>query len=467
MKNYKTYYFLIIFFISLCSYSCKKLIEIPPPKNEIVTSQVFADSADATSAVLGIYINMTSSLGGSPLLCDGGTIIYTGLSGDELTYTSFVPIIKEFAGDAISPMDNNDNTSYLWRDGYQYIYEANACIAGLSSSTGVNLSTKNELIGEVEFLRAYFYFNLSNLYGPVPLVKTTAYTTSSDLPRAPIDSIYYQMVNDLISAANFLPANYVTSGKARPNKYTALALLSKVYLYHKDWKNAEATASQIINSGTYSLENNLNNVFLTGSSEAIWQIDFSGSPYIDTYVGFVFVPSSATSTPEYIISNSLLNAFEPGDLRYSNWLNSNTVGGNIYYYPFKYKSSGDPNQTYSERYEVFRLAEQYLIRAEAEANGAGAGLSGAITDLNLIRTRAGLPNYAGAQDQASVLTAIMHERQVELFCEEGNRWYDLKRSGTINVVLGACSIVPYSTNSTSGRPLFSPKPRLLIEILFC
>jgi hypothetical protein len=82
-----------------------------------------------------------------------------------------------------------------------------------------------------------------------------------------------------------------------------------------------------------------------------------------------------------------------------------------------------------------RLGEQYLIRAEAEAHLNDN--TNAIKDLNIIRNRAGLANYAGATDQTSVLTAIMHERQVELFCEWGNRWFDLKRTGTIDAVLGA------------------------------
>jgi hypothetical protein len=83
---------------------------------------------------------------------------------------------------------------------------------------------------------------------------------------------------------------------------------------------------------------------------------------------------------------------------------------------------------------IFRLAELYLIRAEAEANGATGGVTSAIGDLNIIRNRAGLLNYTGATDQQSVLTAIYHERQVELFTE-GHRWYDLKRTKTVDAVM--------------------------------
>jgi hypothetical protein len=110
------------------------------------------------------------------------------------------------------------------------------------------------------------------------------------------------------------------------------------------------------------------------------------------------------------------------------------AGGVTYYYPFKYKidSLGAPVSEYEM---VLRLGEQYLIRAEAEANGTG-GTGAAISDLNVIRNRAGLPNYSGASDPTSVSNAIYHERQVELFTEWGHRWLDLKRTGMVDTVMG-------------------------------
>jgi hypothetical protein len=133
-----------------------------------------------------------------------------------------------------------------------------------------------------------------------------------------------------------------------------------------------------------------------------------------------------------------LNAFEGQDQRRVSWLDSNLVNGMVFYYPYKYKLGYDGNSTPQEDYMIFRLAEQYLIRAEAQAEGAGAGLSGAISDLNVIRTRAGLGSST-AVGQNGILTAIQHERQVEFFCEWGNRWYDLKRTGSVDGVMGGSS----------------------------
>ena len=83
---------------------------------------------------------------------------------------------------------------------------------------------------------------------------------------------------------------------------------------------------------------------------------------------------------------------------------------------------------------VFRLGEQYLIHAEAAAELGNLGT--ALSDLNTVRARAGL-GASTAATQADLLTAIMHERQVELFTEWGNRWFDLNRTGTAGTVLNA------------------------------
>ena len=152
--------------------------------------------------------------------------------------------------------------------------------------------------------------------------------------------------------------------------------------------------------------------------------------------------SGADGYPVYL-SPSLLNSFETGDQRRINWVDSVTVSGITYYFPYKYKSAtqGAP---LTEYLMVLRLAEQYLIRAEAEAQ-LGNG-NGVINDLNMIRTRAGLAGYAGATDKASLLTAILHERQVELFTELGHRWLDLKRTGNIDAVMQ--SVTPLKANGS-------------------
>jgi hypothetical protein len=425
-------------------FSCKKFVQLPPSPYQIQASVVFSDSADATAAVLGIYEEMINGYS-SGNFTNGGITMYTGMSGDELTYTGTNSSYIQFLEDAVNARTNGNIYTNLYGNAYTImIYPANAVIQGVSSSATLTPTLKTQLIGEAEVLRAFAYFNLVNLYGPVPLVTTTNYQVNATLPRTSVDTVYQQIIADLLDAQNRLSTSYPSAGRVRMNQWVATALLARVYLYLGDWKDAYAQANSLINSGIYALELNLNNVFLDGSNEAIWQlppvIASRGVPEPAT-----FIPSRSTVIPAFVVSSYLLKRFEPNDQRETSWLDSNTVNGTTYYYPYKYKivyyaSGGTP----TEDYMMLRMGEQYLIRAEAQAEGqgseGGSGVAGALADMNVIRARAGLPSYAGATDQTSVLAAILHERQVELFCEWGHRWYDLKRTNTINTVMGTDGI---------------------------
>jgi hypothetical protein len=180
----------------------------------------------------------------------------------------------------------------------------------------------------------------------------------------------------------------------------------------------------------------LDSSFLLNSAEAIWQLPPPNQyPYSSAMEVANFIPpSSAGVVPNDVhCDSSLINAFEPNDLRRTHWIDSISLGGVIYYWPYKYKvlvgTGGNP----TEAETVLRLSEQYLIRAEAEAQLGN--LPQAITDLNVVRARAGLPNLTSSLPQQAVLDAIALERQVELFTEWGERWLDLKRTGTINTVM--------------------------------
>lgn len=405
--------------------SCKKFVEINPPKDQLTTVEVFSDSTNANGAILGIYVDMMKafSLG----FCSGGMTLYPGLSSDELNQTSSNINVFEFYNNTIST--NNSLNRSLWTSAYKFIYSANACIEGIELSSGISPQTKNSLIGEIKCIRAFLYFNLVNLYGPVPIITSTNYNNNRLIARSSEDSVYAQIITDLKYAqANLSNINFTTE---RANYYTATALLSKVYLYRNNYLSAQTEASKIINSGVYSLMPDLNTVFLSTSSETIWEL-LPVYPGMETWEGYYFVPSFSTTKPRYVITNELLNSFENGDLRKTKWINASVISGQQFPYPYKYKDGNNSSSISNENYIVFRLSEQYLIRAEAEANLDN--LSSATSDINVIRNRAGLPN-TDVSDKESVLSAIGKERRVELFCEWGNRWFDLKRTGQANNVL--------------------------------
>lgn len=404
--------------------SCKKFVQVAPPNTEIAAADVFADDKAATSAALAVYAEMSLSYFD---ITSGGMTVYPALSADELVCTLTNPEILSFQNNAV--IANGQSISgHMWVPAYRDIYYANAVLEGVTNSKTITESTLNQLTGEMLVVRALSYFCLVNLFGDVPLELSTDYRANSVMPRTPVHDVYVQLATDLLKAEDLLSTDYPTPMRARVNKWAAAALLARIYLYQKDWADAEAQSSAVINSSKYSLEPDLDNVFSKSSNETIWQLS---SDFSNTAEAQEFVPYDPGDVPSYALTPFLLSAFEPGDQRLSKWADSNVVDNNVYYYPYKYKDNNyDP---VTEFYVVFRLAEQYLIRAEARAQQGN--IEEAVSDINVIRSRAGLENISAA-DKDGALTAVAHERQVELFCEWGHRWCDLKRTGMADAVLG-------------------------------
>ena len=405
--------------------SCKKFIEVEDPNDQLNSDAVFSDSSTATSSITGIYSEMLTNRN---LFSNSAITLYGGMSADELYY--YTPDLKdEFTKNEITQVNHVNIDNSFWKPAYKYISAANLAIEKLSQSQFLSNSLKNQLTGEAKFLRAFCYFHLVNLFGDIPLITSTKYQNAATAPRAPITEIYSQIINDLNEAKTLLGAQYVSTEKVRPNKWTAAALLARCYLYTDHWLEAESEANAIITSGQYSLETDLNNVFLNSSTEAIWQL-MPVRPGFNTYEGLEILPTSPFSLPTYLVTSGLRNSFENGDKRKSSWINSRVYSSDTLYFPYKYKV---PNgTTLTEYYVVFRLAEQYLIRAEAELNQNK--IPDAQADINIIRTRAGLGNTL-ANDLPSLKLAIEQERRTEFFCEWAHRWYDLKRTGRANDIL--------------------------------
>lgn len=427
-KRYSIFIFFSLFiFISIC---CNKTVQISEPVNTITTSEVFRTEANANSAIAGIYNDMSWRNGGYAY-ADGAITINASMSSDDLNGFYNSP----FQFNTLLP-DNGNISSYFWTPMFYDIYLTNAAIEGLQASTSLAGSFKKPLIGEAKFLRAYINFNLINLFGDVPLVTTTAWANTDTLHRTASAIVYRQVINDLKDAQSVLPSDYAVSGqeRIRANKWAATALLSRTYLYTSTWDSAEMEASSIINNeNLFGLVSNLDSAFLSNNTEAIWQLQLANlSPYA-TREGQFFIPTRRTTNPNYYLTKQLLAAFEPLDKRRVSWVDSSSLAGKYYLYPKKYKIRVGTQNNILEYYTLFRLAEQYLIRAEARAHRQK--LSDAIADLNIIRKRAGLNELPNTLNQSEVLAAVAQERRIEFFCEEGHRWFDLKRTGQADAVL--------------------------------
>lgn len=416
--------FLILAFgVIISIFSCKKYIEIDPPRTELVKSTVFESDATANAAMVDIYYEMKFE--GFASGSTSSISFWGSYSSDEqLDYTA-ISNFRQFNANDLVP--SNPYTLALWSEMYKTIYKANAVIEGLASSQKVSINLKKQLEGEAKFMRAFCHFYLVNLFGDVPIITSTDYRTNAALPRAPKTEVYTKIIADLKDAQNLLPDNYshANSERVRVAKGAATALLARTYLYTEDWLNAETQSTAVIASNTlYSLKSNLNEIFLKNSTEAILQLWSEFSPR-DRATFRVL------STPNYgALTLAFANSFEPNDLRKTTWVNLNASG---YYNARKYNAAVvTPPLMYST---VLRLAEQYLIRAEARAKqNKIMGANSAESDVNIIRSRAGL-GPTTANTQATILIAVENERKWELFTEWGHRWLDLKRTGRAAAVL--------------------------------
>lgn len=446
MKKYYKILLLIIFVwgLSTIIISCEKFVDVPIPTNAVTGPAVFTSDATAVASLNGLYVTMADA---SFIQGIYGLSLLTGVASDELDlYSPTVLNVGEYYRNNLS----NQSTAIHWQAYYSYMQTLNSILDGLSKSTLISEPIKKQLEGEAKFLRAFFYFYLVNLYGDVPLLLTSDWRINSTASRKSKDQVWQQIIQDLKEAQNLLSDKYLqgdaktpySSGseqRVRPTKWAASTLLARAYLYTKDWVNAEAQSTALINSNYFTLLPDLNSVFLKNSREAIWQL-MSVNPTQSTKEATVYILSNSgfnEGTPSYM-SSRLLNAFESNDKRniVGNWVNSKLLAGNTRYFPYKYKetspvSNGNPR----EYFMVLRLAELYLTRGEARAHQNN--LSSAIADLDMIRQRAGLPLLANTYpgiSQTALLDAILHERQVEFFAE-GHRWLDLKRTGVVDAIM--------------------------------
>lgn len=415
----------IYFIIGFGLFGCSDFVESDPPKNILISETVFTDPATVESALANIYYKLREQ---GMVSGNFGLTTLMGIYSDELDYYGSNHSYHEFYNHSII----NENSILLnwWNHAYNLIYASNDILKGLEVSHKIPLKKRESLEGQALFIRAYIHSLLVSVYGDIPYIKSTDYLKNKAVSRAPEAEVYENIKADLKNAIIFLENTGSKFGeRVIPDQNTAKALLARIYLYTEDWELASSLATEVIDS--YTLEPNLNNVFLKGSNETIWQLKPGTNPRNTQEANQLII--QLIPGQNYALSESLLSSFENGDLRSINWIGSmsNTDNTLTLKYAHKYKLLF--RETESLEYSiVFRVAEQYLIRAEARAKLGN--IASALQDLNAIRNRAGLPNTT-ANSLNEILDAILQERFVELFTEHGYRWFDLKRTGKASEVL--------------------------------
>lgn len=435
---------------------CTDMLDVDLPTEVSTSEAVYANTTTASSVMRGVYKELQ---GYGPLNTSNGLTILTSLLGDE------------FKAGSGSAFQNQAVPLGRWENWYKKtVYKVNSVIEGVAASKTLSPAVKDILTGEARFVRAFSYFNLVNLYGGVPLVLNTDFNTNVKIPRNTEDEVYEQIIADLLEAQRLLPEKYlkpdlVTESTERvvANKFAATALLARVYLYRKQWDNAIAESGKIIGKRNIFEMVELDQVFLQGSKEAIFQFQTGDGPVgedqMNTAEGRELIPyrndNGKYNVPSYWISDFLLNEFETGDNRKEKWINFITTTSTskpVYPIAWKYKI-GQNFGPQSEYYMVLRLAEQYLVRAEARAHKGD--VDGAFEDLKVVRLRAGL----GDSPYTDIFEAIAHERYVELFAELGHRWFDLKRTGKLDVRMQ--QVMPSKQLGSGAVPVWEPFKALM------
>ncbi|MFH6959575.1 RagB/SusD family nutrient uptake outer membrane protein [Flavobacterium aquidurense] len=416
--------------VALCGilFSCDSFVDTDQPNSQLTSSAVFESKATAEAAMTDIYAQIRENGIITGKLSGIGNLM--GNYSDELiAYETGSYSSEPFYNNSI--LASNALISSMWNSAYNQIYAANAVINGVDNSITLAVADKSQLKGEALFVRALNHFYLVNIFGDVPYVTATDYKANSVATRMTTIEVYNKVIADLKAAIDLLPQDYVSVNRVRPNKATAQALLARVYLYTGAWSEASNMASAVLNNESlYVWDENLDNIFLKESTTTIWQLTpaYEGQ---NTEEGMVFIFSSGPP-PTVALTNELMSSFTAGDLRKSHWTLAVTDGTDTWYHAFKYKEKTDTGAT-TEFSIIFRLAEQYLIRAEARAQQGD--LIGAKEDLNKIRHTAGLTDTS-ANNASDIVDAIIKERRLEFFTEHGQRFFDLKRTGKLDAVLG-------------------------------
>jgi hypothetical protein len=395
--------------------SCTEILE-PQPIDRITDDLVLTDASSVRVVITSLYRGMAN--------LNAVRIIAGDLTSDLLihngTFNQFIEIGTKDMSAA------NGSAGAMWGVVYNMQYIANFLIERVPELDNVLDSQKEEFLATARFFRAYAYFVAVNTFGDVPLVTSTNITANRNIPRTPKEQVLALVEQDLLFALDKIDEIVFNSGEL--SNGAVKATLARFYLYQKNYERAEQFATEVITGlGTdnYSLVNNFADVFRDFNVESILEIVYSANDNPGTSTNFG-LNNLFVGRREIIPTNEIVSELQ-------------TAGGTrIAMIRFNPNQIGRGDNGWSvtrygpfDNVPVFRLAEMYLIRAEARAQRNN--LAGSRSDLNIIRARAGVP-LSDAQNQNTLLLEIERERMVEL-AFEGHRWYDLKRTDRANAIM--------------------------------
>lgn len=490
--------YILIALLSFTALSCKESFIDLVPLSQDSAATFFQTESQLRQALVAAYV---------PLRDLSVNDYFTSEMRSDNTHYQPYPsnrgtayVFREDIADFVdAPVNSYTNAVYFHC--YSCISKANIVIERLAI-TDIAATAKADIDGQAKFLRAWNYFKLVRLFGDVPLfLKEVTKADDAFLPRTGVDQIYAQIIADAKDAIAELapPAKFPQSGQA--TKGSATMLLAEVYATQKKWAEAETLLSTLSGMG-YGLNTNYGDAFLTtnkNSKESLFEVQYlEGTAAGSAPSNFIyqFLPRSTNTTviTGTKTSNSstggwntptqdLISSYEANDKRldasigiaegtynasdlftYSankSVINYTPASGKVGI-PYIKKYLHVPHVTVNntnDNWPIYRYADALLLLAEAQNEQGESGP--ALTSLNLVRVRAGLP-ASTETNQAALRNIIAHERRIEL-AFENRRWHDLVRTGKAIEVMNAYGIKlkqqnsylsPDSYNVTSDRLLF-------------
>jgi starch-binding outer membrane protein, SusD/RagB family len=414
--------------------ACEKTLD-KKPEAALDASLAFTTRAGVEAGLIGIYDGLQNNQHYGLNLW-----IFADMYADNISHTGTFPTYSQIFNKQL--LADNVDVQNFWYRIYNTINRANNII---DAAPKINDPAFNKAgaLGEARCLRALCYFDLLRFFGgsnngynksggigvPLYLKPTLASTDAAPKAKSTEAEVYTQIQVDLDSAINNLA---VTSSNGRVNKVVAQSLKARLELYRENFADAEALSTAVINLYTASPNGGL----VAGADfatlwlnknikpESIFELQYFAD---DGNSGaFYYYPTANGGRNEITTAAGLRTAHETGDLRLA--INNTTAVTGIPANKTRKFSRVDG----SDNVILIRLAELFLIRAEARIRKATPDLTGATADINRIRSRAGLANTT-ATTAADLLLAVERERRIEL-AHEGHRWPDLRRYDKVSSV---------------------------------
>lgn len=414
MKKYKV--IVSIFLLNFVLMGCEDSLDIEP-RQSISPGVALSSGENIENLLIGAYAEAgeSSSYGGFlPMLTD----LY-GFD-DQASWEGTFQQPREVFNKRI--FVDNSFVRNIWMNGYQVINQVNLVIDHLDL---VDEDRQDNVVGQAYFLRALNHFDLVRLFGaqyepsqqnsqlgvPLMLEGITDYLGDLDVPRSSVEEVYSQVISDLNRAYELLPS----SNSFFADKYAAQALLARVYLQQGDYAAARDAANDVIENSGHSLTNTFAEAFNndSNSSEDVFSFQVTTQSGTNQLVVHYADQSFGGRGGDIVVNQEYIDKFNSdSDERASFFYSSAQSGATL---------TGKYTNQYGN-IPVIRLAEMYLIRAEANLREGTEVGNSPTEDVDIVRGRA---NAALLSDVT--LEDILLERELELLFE-GHLIHDYKRT---------------------------------------